>query len=149
MCKEVGLDFCDRSKQVITGLRSRLLSTMLLGKTHDDDDGLLHYIQEFVKIECERQEHFGSPRDKKGMTDAASTQDPNARYARKAGNGRNTCDKPPPLSYEKGERKCYNCNHYGHMARDCPQRKRALRSLHCNKTVPHPTSLQRGGTSKA
>ncbi|KAM7283802.1 uncharacterized protein ISCGN_000907 [Ixodes scapularis] len=76
LCKEAGLDFCDTREQVITGLRSRQLSTMLLGKTHDDDDDLLHDIQEFERIERERQERFGGPRDKKSMTDAASTQDP-------------------------------------------------------------------------
>ncbi|KAM7298816.1 uncharacterized protein ISCGN_019385 [Ixodes scapularis] len=75
LCKKAGLDFCDTREQVITGLQSRKLSTMLLGKTHDDDDNLLHDIQEFERIERKRQERFGGPRDKKSMTDAVSTQD--------------------------------------------------------------------------
>ncbi|KAM7283241.1 uncharacterized protein ISCGN_000370 [Ixodes scapularis] len=54
LCKEAGLDFRDTREQVIMGLRSRQLSMMLLGKTHDDNDDLLHDIQEFERIECER-----------------------------------------------------------------------------------------------
>ncbi|KAL1414257.1 hypothetical protein MTO96_007621 [Rhipicephalus appendiculatus] len=51
LCKEANLDFWDTREQIITGLRSKQLSTMLLGKSHEDDDDILHDIQEFERIE--------------------------------------------------------------------------------------------------
>ncbi|KAL1477341.1 hypothetical protein MTO96_035809 [Rhipicephalus appendiculatus] len=60
LCHEVNLDFNDTRGQVLTGLRSRELCTMLLGRTNDDDDDLLHDILEFERIERERRELFGS-----------------------------------------------------------------------------------------
>ncbi|KAL1471200.1 hypothetical protein MTO96_023845 [Rhipicephalus appendiculatus] len=60
LCQEVNLNFTDTREQVLTGLRSRELCIMLLGRTHDDDDDLLHDILEFERIERERRELFGS-----------------------------------------------------------------------------------------
>ncbi|KAL1447840.1 hypothetical protein MTO96_028315 [Rhipicephalus appendiculatus] len=64
--KEVNLDFWNTREQIITGLPSKQLSTMLLGKSHEDDDDILHDIQEFERTEWERQAFFGSARDRSG-----------------------------------------------------------------------------------
>ncbi|KAL1484988.1 hypothetical protein MTO96_032248 [Rhipicephalus appendiculatus] len=42
LCSDAHLDFCDTREQVLTGLRSRELCTMLLGRSHEDEDDLLH-----------------------------------------------------------------------------------------------------------
>ncbi|KAL1446792.1 hypothetical protein MTO96_044481 [Rhipicephalus appendiculatus] len=55
LCEEANLDFWDTREQIITGLRSKQLGTMLLGKSHEDNDDILHDIQEFERIERERQ----------------------------------------------------------------------------------------------
>ncbi|KAL1485215.1 hypothetical protein MTO96_032099 [Rhipicephalus appendiculatus] len=39
----------------------------------------------------------------------------------------------PPIN-QHGERKCYNCNIYGHIARDCPEPKRPLKCQRCQAT---------------
>ncbi|KAL1481956.1 hypothetical protein MTO96_034117 [Rhipicephalus appendiculatus] len=39
----------------------------------------------------------------------------------------------PPIN-QHGERKCYNCNIYGHIARDCPEPKRPLKCQRCQST---------------
>ncbi|KAG0414376.1 hypothetical protein HPB47_008461 [Ixodes persulcatus] len=56
-------------EQVLTGLRSRQLCTMLMGRTHEDGDDLLHDIQEFERIDRERQERFGRQLEKGAATD--------------------------------------------------------------------------------
>lgn len=48
MC--LNLDFHDTREQVLIGLRSLELCTMLLERTHDDEDDLLHDILEFERI---------------------------------------------------------------------------------------------------
>ncbi|KAL1443874.1 hypothetical protein MTO96_030150 [Rhipicephalus appendiculatus] len=39
----------------------------------------------------------------------------------------------PPIN-QHGERKCYNCNIYGHIARDCPEPKRPFKCQRCQAT---------------
>ncbi|KAL1434912.1 hypothetical protein MTO96_011385 [Rhipicephalus appendiculatus] len=133
LCHEVNLDFIDTREQVLTGLRSRELCTMLLGRTHDDDDDLLHDILEFERIERERRELFGS-RNRSFMTPSFSERSLPATMT-----GEETVDsnrgtdrrQPLPPINQHGERKCYNCNIYGHIARDCPEPKRPLKCQRC------------------
>ncbi|KAL1423548.1 hypothetical protein MTO96_020935 [Rhipicephalus appendiculatus] len=42
--------------------------------------------------------------------------------------------QPLPSINRHGERKCYNCNTYGHIARDCPEPKRPLKCQRCQAT---------------
>ncbi|KAH7949648.1 hypothetical protein HPB49_013214 [Dermacentor silvarum] len=58
LCSEVNFDFRDRREQVLTGLRSRELCTMLLGRTHGEEDDFLHDILEFERFERKRRELF-------------------------------------------------------------------------------------------
>ncbi|KAL1475412.1 hypothetical protein MTO96_037305 [Rhipicephalus appendiculatus] len=135
LCKEANLDFWDTREQIITGLRSKKLSTMLLGKSHEDDDDILHDIQEFERIERERQAFFGLPRDRSAASDDAYAENASAFHARKFVDESSTKDKRPPLSNEKGERKCYNYGQYGHIARDCPEPKRPMKCLRCKRVA--------------
>ncbi|KAL1430879.1 hypothetical protein MTO96_014736 [Rhipicephalus appendiculatus] len=136
LCHEVNLDFIDTREQVLTGLRSRELCTMLLGRTHDDDDDLLHDILEFERIERERRELFGS-RNRSFMTPSFSER---SRPATMTGeetvdsNHRTDRRQPLPPINQHCERKCYNCNIYGHIARDCPEPKRPLKCQRCQAT---------------
>ncbi|KAH7968031.1 hypothetical protein HPB52_005447 [Rhipicephalus sanguineus] len=86
---------------------------MLLGRTHDDDDDLLHDILKlsassenggrFFDHEIEALHHHWGTDRRLGL---------------------------PPVN-QHGERKCYNCNVYGHIARDCPEPKRPLKCQRC------------------
>ncbi|KAL1439230.1 hypothetical protein MTO96_010270 [Rhipicephalus appendiculatus] len=136
LCHEVNLDFNDTREQVLTGLRSRELCTMLLGRTHDDDDDLLHDILEFERIERERRELFGS-RNRSFMTPSFSERSVPASMTREeTADSNDGMDRrqPLPSKNQHGERKCYNCNIYGHIARDCPEPKRPLKCQRCQAT---------------
>ncbi|KAL1478781.1 hypothetical protein MTO96_052391, partial [Rhipicephalus appendiculatus] len=136
LCHEVNLDFNDTREQVLTGLRSRELCTMLLGRTHDDDDDLLHDILEFERIERERRELFGS-RNRSFMTPSFSERSMPASMTREeavdSNHGTDRRQLLPSIN-QHGERKCYNCNLYGHIARDCPEPKRPLKCQRCQAT---------------
>ncbi|KAL1440303.1 hypothetical protein MTO96_031687 [Rhipicephalus appendiculatus] len=136
LCHEVNLDFNDTREQVLTGLRSRELCTILLGRTHDDDDDLLHDILEFERIERERRELFGS-RNRSFMTPSFSERSTPATMTREEtvdSNDGMDRRQPLPSKNQHGECKCYNCNIYDHIARDCPEPKRPLKCQRCQAT---------------
>ncbi|KAL1472586.1 hypothetical protein MTO96_039233 [Rhipicephalus appendiculatus] len=125
LCLEDNLDFNDTREQVLTGLRFRELCVMLLGRTHDDDD-LLHNILEFERIERERRELFGSP-NRSFMSQSFWERSLPATMTREQNDNSNYGTdrrQPLPSINQQGEGKCYNCNFYGHIARDCPGPKR-------------------------
>ncbi|KAL1421766.1 hypothetical protein MTO96_022815 [Rhipicephalus appendiculatus] len=133
LCQEVNLDFTDTREQVLTGLRSRELCTMLLGRTHDDDDDLLHDILEFERIEPERRELFG-PRYRSLMSPFSERTLPMTREeAVDSNHGMDRRQQLPSIN-QYGQRKCYNCNVYGHTARDRPKPKRPLKCERCQAT---------------
>ncbi|KAL1466218.1 hypothetical protein MTO96_042878 [Rhipicephalus appendiculatus] len=83
---------------------------MLLGRTHDDDDDLLHDILEFERIERERRELFGS-RSRSFMSPSFSERSLPATMTRVENvNSNHGTDRRQPLPSinQHGERKCYN-----------------------------------------
>ncbi|XP_077501927.1 uncharacterized protein LOC144112953 [Amblyomma americanum] len=133
LCREANLDFCDTREQVLTGLRSRQLCTMLLGRTHEDDDDLLHDIMEFERIDREREQRFGGMREKRQFT-AATERVAETPPARKTTYDRFGKDRRPPLTNERGQFKCYNCGRFGHISCDCPEERHEMKCLRCGKS---------------
>ncbi|KAL1414053.1 hypothetical protein MTO96_007794 [Rhipicephalus appendiculatus] len=107
---------------------------MLLGRTHDDDDNLLHDIVEFERIEREPRELFGS-RNRSLMSPSFSERSLPATMTREHRLEPWNGSTPAIASINQhGERKCYNCNIYSHIARDCPKPKRPFKSRRCQAT---------------
>lgn len=60
LCHELNLDFIDMREKVFPRLWSRELCIMLLVRTHEDDEDLLHDILELERVDLERQGIFGT-----------------------------------------------------------------------------------------
>lgn len=116
LCAEANLDFCDMREQIVIGLCSRQLCTMLTGRSHDDLEDLLHDIMEFERVETERQKNYGGRTEPKASSPARSGK-MNERRGQAERSPQNTIrDSRLPLRNERGEPKCYNCSKFGHLA---------------------------------
>ncbi|XP_049267135.1 uncharacterized protein LOC125756413 [Rhipicephalus sanguineus] len=132
LCREAHLDFCDTREQVLTGLRSRELCTMLLGRSHADEDDLLHDVEEFERIDRERQQRFGGVSERGAPSNPPRMQ-PAPKTPLHDTFGYGSRNKRPPMTNTNGERKCYNCSKFGHISRDCPEERRVEKCLKCGK----------------
>ncbi|KAH7969596.1 hypothetical protein HPB52_020103 [Rhipicephalus sanguineus] len=119
LCHDVNLELNDTREQVLTGRRYRELCTMLLGRAHDADDDLLHDMLEFERIELARWEIFGSRIRSLVSSPSSECSLPMTKELTiDASQGTDRRQGLPPVS-QHGERRCYNCNVCGHIARNC------------------------------
>ncbi|KAL1469693.1 hypothetical protein MTO96_024878 [Rhipicephalus appendiculatus] len=95
-----------------------------------------YFHSKFERSERERRELFGS-RNRSFMTPSFSERSLPATMTREetveSNHGTDRRQPLPPIN-QHGERKCCNCNIYGHTARDCPEPKRPLKCQRCQAT---------------
>ena len=127
MCEEVNLPFKESREQVLIGLWSRDLRTQTSPKEHKDEDAFLHDLieqQRMIELSYER-------RSSKIATDKSKTATDNKPHDSSDGfkaqheshkPGATSFAKRAPSRNEQGQPKCYNCNVYGHISRECPEK---------------------------
>lgn len=118
MCKDVGLNFIEAKEQIITGLARMEVKSALLTKMHADADELLHDILALERIHDQGATKKMAAVIKPNVTETVqlTRNEPHTRH-RKA-----------PRWNENGQPKCFNCNLYGHISRECEKPKRSTKS---------------------
>ncbi|KAJ8915909.1 hypothetical protein NQ315_015524 [Exocentrus adspersus] len=115
LCKRLPLDFKETKEQIAIGLWSDKLSSFV------------RTLCQTKKIDEIRKERLRAPREKRQREQVKEEKlMPKVNQSLVKTENDNTRDKRPPIKNENGEYKCYNCNKFGHIARNCPEEKREL-----------------------
>lgn len=117
----------ESKKMLCVGLQSRNLCTSLMSKPCTSERDLMVELRDFIQVEEERKERFGAMPTKSKM---------NHRNTDKKGNYNVKLTTEPVTDTGQTRLKttglrCYNCQVYGHMSRDCPQPKKTYQCTKC------------------
>ncbi|KAL7299822.1 hypothetical protein TKK_0007564 [Trichogramma kaykai] len=145
LCDEVHMKFDDAREQIIIGLWSRELRNVVAPRNHMDDDELLHDLKKQQRIisqsydkknlKSDYSSRATSPEEKSDVNERKKSP---TRNSDKDSRSRNSARKAPARN-EKGELKCYSCNYYGHISKDCPTKtneKKNIQSTLSKSTPP-------------
>lgn len=139
LCRELGLNMKEIKNQVLIGLWSRDLCNSMAPRSHPDADVLIHDMLEYEQLYLQRAERIKSARDKK--QDNTKKPIPRAGFPSENTNKSPTTnttgtnpDKRPPVRNTEGQLKCYNCNLFGHISKNCPEPRKELKCTKCNQT---------------
>lgn len=116
LCNKLNLPFEESKEQIVIGLASRELATMIISKSQFDLKDLLHDLIVFNRIVSER-------RSRHGVFDRKQEQRAEVKHERRAE------VKPPTTSqpvrqYSTATVRCFNCNQQGHLSLNCRKPKR-------------------------
>lgn len=128
MCRRLELGEIESKKMLCVGLKSRNLCTIIMSKACQSENELMAELRNFVEVENERLERFGT-----APIRTRNTYHP--AFERKS-------NHPPKEKLEPVETsqpgkpkettiKCFNCQRFGHIARDCPQPRRPFKCTEC------------------
>ncbi|CAB0036842.1 unnamed protein product [Trichogramma brassicae] len=148
LCLKLNLDAAEIIEQVLIGLWSKDLFSAMSGRVHANVDAFCFTISSntstrsgSVKSEPELRQNAGPSTSRRSSNESqatSATERPNARV-------NNAVSKRPQTTNEQGEPRCFNCQAYGHISRNCRESSRIVhrRSLsvdHSRITRPSSTS---------
>lgn len=162
LCTDAKISFASAKKQIAIGLINEDLCLYLINRQHADFTGILKDIRCYEQFQSERKichgtsnkkgnpnstsGNFGTAWKSGGLTRGSCKQGDyvaNSNYSRgqysepssstpsRSGSTTTTTDSSPARSFK--DRKCYNCNKYGHISKHCTQPKKPRVCEHCKQ----------------
>lgn len=130
MCRRLQLSAAETKKMICIGLHSREMSTALLSNGHVDEAELLTDIRTYMEVEANRSERFSSGVNHKKRNISSGSASKVTATSHKEENVSTTANVERRV--KEGPR-CYNCQLYGHIARDCTQPRKPMHCKKCGK----------------
>lgn len=132
LCKELGLSFSEVKEQVVIGLWSKELSSFVMSKIHEDEDGLYQDIIQFERINSARRGRIVDGREpsRKPLPVMQKTYVPVIPSKQQE-------VVPTATRVSPGTSRCYNCNRFGHISTQCQRPKRAKGSCYSCGSSEH------------
>lgn len=124
LCHGLGLSPAETKKMICVGLHSKALCNNLLSDPHTSIPLLLADIREFEEVMNERNSRF--PTSKTSHMSKPSNFSHNKPSKQEV-----PIDKHASITEAPTGRRCYNCNGFGHINRECPKRKRPFKCTEC------------------
>ncbi|CAB0033028.1 unnamed protein product [Trichogramma brassicae] len=127
LCLKLNLDAAEIIEQVLIGLWSKDLFSAMSGRVHANVDALLHDIIEYEHKVGQRQERARAQANAGPSTSRRSSNESQATSATERPNARvNNAVSKRPQTNEQGEPRCFNCQAYGHISRNCRESSRIV-----------------------
>lgn len=130
MCRRLGLSAIEIKKMLCVCLYSRELSSTLLSNGHTSESELLADIRMYNDVDHNRSERFTpsrfNPSQPKRSPKPVAEKEPAPTWSKldsKPGVTVSPCTGP----------RCYNCQSFGYIARDCTETRRPLRCSKCKQ----------------
>lgn len=132
LCKELNLSFAEIKEQTAIGLWSRELSTLIMAKHHYDEDEMYKDILAYERVNAARSDRIEKNKPVTHKHTEINKTELNGTVKREVNETRTgRVPRTLPIKNEKGEWKCFNCNKYGHIAKDCTEPKREVICRNC------------------
>ncbi|KAK9739910.1 Retroviral aspartyl protease [Popillia japonica] len=127
LCNALNLTFDEVKEQIVVGLRSRELASMLIARHHHDEDELFKDVIDYERINAERQTRFQERSEFKKV----SIPEKPANTA--------SSDTRKPARNEQGQPLCFTCKRYGHVSKYCRSKDTVSNSRPAKNEPPEPS----------
>jgi len=130
MCRRLQLNAAEIKKMICIGLHSQEMSTALLSNGHVDEAELLtDILHTYMEVEANRCERFqlGATHKKRNQSSWLNKVPNTSRKEEEV------MTKNNMLRQGKEGHCSYNCQLYGHIARDCAQPRKPMHCKKCDK----------------
>jgi len=138
LCRKLKLNEDETKKMVCVGLRSRDLVTALLSSSRNTEPELLADIRMFMEVQAEHSGRVDHTRPKEIVVKPSTTSTTNNKWHKTKSNEQgnlNISTEPTKTKNFKPKEyspKCYNCQLFGHIARDYTRTKRSFMCSKCS-----------------
>jgi hypothetical protein len=137
LCRKLKLNDDETKKMVCVGLRSRELVTALLSSSRNTEPELLADLRMFLEVQAERSGRVHHMRPK-GTVKLSTVSTASNRWPKTKPNEHGNSSSPMVFTKNSNFKskeyspKCYNCQLYGHIARDCTRTKQPFKCSKCS-----------------
>lgn len=138
LCRKLKLNEDETKKMVCVGLRSRDLVTALLSSSRNTEPELLADIRMFMEVQAEHSGRVDHTRSRETIVKPGTTSTTYYKWHKTKPNEQGNLNIPTGLTKTNNFKpkeyspKCYNCQLFGHIARDCTRTKRTLKCSKCS-----------------
>lgn len=134
LCGDLGLAINDTKEQILVGLWSRDLYNAMSSRLHGSLDALLHDMLDYECTSSQRMNRLKTNSFMYSSTPWGNNTTGNYKPSSDTlAKGTESQASLRPTVNDKGEMRCFNCNNYGHISKNCEPPKKEPYCVRCKQ----------------